>query len=314
MKHLSSALIVFWLIACGSLPLPPAWATKPHSDFRPLDGFNFPLTYQGRVLTSLRRSFPDNPGIPLGPSVDEASKAVLNLPFTLAMVSDLDIFPAPPSLQAPLALHGRFRPGLLVAVLSGVHNAFCPALTGNAISTENIYGVSFAATSLNFPKSCPANFQAFLAVTGLINPDYRRISPRPVRDPTRVIHLKRLAATAPGLKLNVDEDLAPSPGKRNQRLPLASLDRLRIRGKTTFLLTYGGITEDQPASLILIRNGKPSQVWLGCGAHLHFFSLNGFTFLAWYYQDCGSGRRGLYVYLLDGETPMPVYVNADFSG
>jgi hypothetical protein len=202
----------------------------------------------------------------------------------------------------------------MVAVLSGVHNAFCPAQTGHVISTENIYGASFAATSLSFLKPCPANFQAFLAVTGLMHPDYRRLSPRPVRDPALIAHLKRLAATTPGLMLTVDEGPTPTPGKRSSRLPLANLDRLPGRGRPTYLLTYGGIGEDQPASLVLIRNGRPSQMWLGCGVRLHFFSLNGFTFLAWYYQDCDSGRRGLYVYLLDGEIPMPVYVNADFSG
>ncbi len=151
-------------------------------------------------------------------------------------------------------------------------------------------------------------------MTGLTAPAYRRLSPQPVRDPALRARLKRLAATTPGLVLTADEGLPRTHGKRSSRLPLTGLARLRIRGKPTYLLTYGDIAEDRPASLVLVQNGRPSQVWLGCGVRVHFFCLNGFTFLAWHYQDCGSGRRGLYVYLLDGESPAPVYINADFSG
>lgn len=148
MKRLFSALIALGFLVCGTLSPPRAQAANPQADSGPVDGIRFPLTPQGRILTSLRRSFPHNRDIPPGPSLDDANKAALGLPFTLAMVSDLNAFPAPSRTQAPLALHGRFPQGLTVAVLSGVDNALCPALTGNALPAENIYGIAFAATAL----------------------------------------------------------------------------------------------------------------------------------------------------------------------
>ena len=62
------------------------------------------------------------------------------------------------------------------------------------------------------------------------------------------------------------------------------------------------------------RQSRASQLWLGCDVRPWFFRFGGYCFLAWDYQDCDSGRRGTYVYLLDGREPLPVHVNADYSG
>jgi len=98
------------------------------------------------------------------------------------------------------------------------------------------------------------------------------------------------------------------------RLPLVRAERLPGTPKPTYVLTYGGQGVGQPASLVIVRQGRASQVWLGCGVRPCYFRLGRYFFLAWDYQDCDCGRRGTYVYLLNGRVPLPVYMNADLSG
>lgn len=276
------------------------------------DGPDFPHDATGRVPTALGRSFAGQPDIPAGPTLDAARRAAAALPFRLALVSDGESWDGTTAPHGPLLLHGRFRAGLPVFILSATTDAVCPAHTGTARTVENVYGTAFAATGLDLPRPCPADFRPLLAVVGGRRPDYRRLALQPVSDPAVAARLQQLVGDSPEIMLPADNPAATGPG--GPRLPLARLERLPGPGQPAYVLTYGGLSREQPATLVVVRNGRPHQFWLGCGVTPVFFRLGSRPFLAFGYQDCDTGRRGVYVHRLDGQAPLPVCVNLDFSG
>lgn len=278
----------------------------------PQGGLDFPLDAQGRVLTALRRSFPHNSDLPPGPSLAAARRAASRLPFVMALASVRQADSESISPQATYMLHGAFRPGLPVRILDAAGDA-CTARTGPASQEENVYGTVFPVTDVVVDAGCGSLAGPLLAVVGPGRFDYRRVVARPVHDRKLVLRLRDRARCS-GLMLKAPKSMPGSSDASLAPLALVRAERLPGTPKPTYVLTYGGQDVGQPASLVIVQRGRASQVWLGCGVEPRFFRLGSYFFLAWDYQDCESGRRGTYVYLLNGRVPVPVRVNDDLSG
>ncbi len=279
----------------------------------PQGGLDFPLDNQGRVLTSLRRSFPQSRDLPLGPSLATARRAALRLPFVMALASERQTDSGPASSRGSYMLHGLFPPDLAVWILDTANDAVCLARTGRTRQEESVYGTAFPVTDVVAVVGCGRLAGPFLAVVGPDRSDYRRVVARPVHDRKLVRRLQDRARRA-GFMLEGPQSLPGASDASLARLPLVRAARLPGTSKPTYILTYGGQDAGRPASLVIVRQGRASQIWLGCDVLPRFFRLGGYFFFAWDYQDCESGRRGTYVYLLNGRIPVPVHVNADLSG
>lgn len=302
---------IFW-ICCLVAPVTLSAVGLPEG-LLPQGGLDFPLDAQGRVLTSLRRSFPHDRDLPPGPSLAAARRAASSLPFVMTLASARQTDSDSVSPRASCLLHGAFRPGLPVRVLDAAGDAACSARTGPTSQEESVYGTVFPVTDVVAAVCCGSHAGPLLAAVGLDRSDYRRVVGRPVRDRKLVLRLQNRARRA-GL---MPEAAKPSPGAsdaRPGRLPLVRAERLPGTPKPAYVLFYGGQDVGQPASLVIVRQGRASPLWLGCDVSPWFFRLGRYFFLAWNYQDCVSGRRGTYIYLLNGRVPLPVHVNDDLSG
>lgn len=279
----------------------------------PQGGLDFPLDNQGRVLTALRRSFPQSPDHPPGPSLAAARRAALRLPFVVALASERQTDSGPASSRVSYRLHGAFHPGLAVRILDMASDAVCLARTGRTRQEESVYGTAFPVTDVVAVVGCGRLAGPLLGVVGPDRSDYRRVVARPVHDRKLIRRLQHRARRA-GFMLEAPKSLSGASDASLARLSLVRAARLPGTTKPTYVLTYGGQDAGQPASLVIVRQGRASQIWLGCDVRPWFFRLGRYFFLAWNYQDCDSGRRGTYVSLLNGRVPVPVHVNADLSG